>query len=727
MAVPINDDFLSLEALDTRGIAQNTFADSQSPLPIPYLVYTNCKDTAEVKHVGNISVVGRGYCNGQASIGTSFTTKPAYPFPKTYQRSNSLERSLRESELAQAKGDNWFADNLIDGAVVHGNVSSPDVRGNSLWTLRGTPEQRAQFAREIDFGIDDSHPEEDAIDFFEALFPYFEKHWRIWATNPHALNNIRRLLSILVENALDGSSPDSVKLGLVDHILTLVPATRTCEVEHWDFYPEIGNKYPKQPWDAEFRDDDLIGWMQVAAGSPYSRLKPYKVHQENFPITNEHFQATEAFKQDDLDQAMAEGRVFIVDFKEFHDANTKKAPADDSDGGRFYAAIALFAVPKNGGALKTIAIQSTQDPAPQSGTERLLWKLLNNQDANKPLSDILTPAGDYWSWQMAKTLFMGMYAICNVVDHLSTHMYLGAIPVAFYRNIPNQHPLTALLETHFMSLVTNNHLGVFWEVGTSNPEDYGRSDHGLLSGMANKLTGWTGETFVEQTIRLAHTYDFYQQSTPLDRSKDSDYAAIEDFPLHDDEGIYPIIEKWVRNYLKLYYRSDADVKNDQELQAFCYEVAHESKVAGFPESVQSIEEFIDTITRLIFWMTNNHALEASLSALKFAPVGYWSDRVPRNDETKLELDWFNILPPINVAMSVFCASRIFVDLPREWHRSLGKYPQGQFMHDQRVYKHLHVFQQELFDLDASIQEINQSRRWAYNLKRPSTMTCSPWN
>jgi len=726
MPAGINEDFLSIEALGIADAAKTTFANQRSPLPVPYLIYTDCKDTAEVTPVHNIVSVGDGYCQGQASIGTSWTQKPAYPFPRTYQRASAEEQQLRDQELERAKQDNWYASDLIDGAVVHANVSSPDVRGNSLWTLRGTDAQRQQFAQEDDLGVDDAHPAEDAIDFFEALFPYFEKNWRVWATNPRALENIRRLLSILVENALDGSSPDRVKLGLVDHILVLVPATRTLNVDHWDFYPEIGNKYPKQPFDAEFRDDDIIAWLQVAAGSPYTRLKPYTEHQANFQVTNQHFQQTEPFKDDDLDTAMAEGRVFITDFKEFHHANTAKPVADDSDGGRFYAAIAMFAVPKNGGPLKTIAIQSTQH-TPQSTQERLLWKLLNIQDADKPLSDIITPGGDYWSWQMAKTLFLSMYAICNVVDHLSTHMFLGPIPVAFYRNIPNQHPLTALLETHFMSLVTNNHLGVFWEVGTTNAEDYGKPDHGLLSGLANKLTGWTGETFVEETIRLAKTYDFVETSTPFNRKTDTGFAKIEDFPLYDDEGIYPIVEKWVRNYLGLYYRYDSDVANDHELQAFCYEVVNEAKVAGFPESLNTVEALIDTITRLIYWMTNQHALEATLSAQKLAPVGYWSDRVPRNDEIKLEADWFNILPPINVGMAVFCASRIFVDLPREWHRSLGKYPKGQFMHDQRVYKHLRRFQQDLVDLDNSIQTKNQSRRWAYNLKRPSTMTCSPWN
>ena len=662
--------------------------------------------------------LGTGYWNEVQS---------PFPFPRVRHRASAAEQAQREAELAAARQDNWYDYDLIPGAVVHGNVGAEQVARNEGWVSRGDEEDRKRFSREDQFGRDDSDPGEDGIDIYEPLFYYFDRNWHLWATNTRVLNNITRLLSVATENLTDGDGPYYFRVNLLDPILSLAPATHARDVETLDFYPPLPRRYPKQAFDEEFRNDDVVSWVQVAHATPFARIEPYTRHQANFPVTNEMFQRTADFRYDDLDQAMREARVFIVDYKEYHEFNVRE-PAQNSDGARFYTPIAMFAVPKQGGDLKLIAIQCTQD-TPQSEAERAAWKETNQQDPQRPLSDILTPADDYWSWQMAKTVFMSMYAMSGVVDHLSMHVYIAPIAISFYRNIPKAHPLRALLEPHLMSLIRNNHFGIFWDTGTqlADRNSYGPPDQGLLTGMADKITGWTGQTFLDAVVKRAGWYDFIEHSTPLDRSQPNAFSAIEDFPLHDDDNAYPIIERWVRRYLSLYYRSDEDVRSDVELQQFCQETSVQGQVAGFPAIVSDFEQLVDMASRVIYWMSVNHALEATLGCTKLAPISYWSDRVPRNDETHTEQDWFNIMPPVNAGLATFCASRFFVDLPREWYRSLGRFPDGHFMHDQRVYPHLETFQQELLDLDGKIQQKNVGRRWAYGMQRPGTMTCSPWN
>jgi len=661
---------------------------------------------------------------GPQTFGTGygFEVQPIYPFPKLYHRANSLQQQLRDQQLADAKANNWFNYDLLPGAVVHGNITAEQVRRNSTWALRGDTATRQQFSREDQFGQDDSDPGANGIDIYESLFYYFDRNWDRWLTNTEALNNIQRLLAIVTDNVVAG---DGVfRVNPLDPILLMAPATRAQDLETFDFYPPLPDRYPKQPFDAEFRNDDVIGWTQIAHGSPFTRLAPFTTHQANFKVTNDIFRRTAEFRYDDLDQAMAQGRLFIVDYKEYHEFNIRP-PASASAGGRFYTPIALFAVPAGGGPLKLIAIQSTQD-TPADETERQAWKSTNQQDSHRPLSDILTPTDDYWSWQMAKTLFMGMYAMSSVIDHLSMHVYVAPIATAFYRNIPKQHPLRAMLEPHLHSLIINNHIGIFADTG--QPEGtYGPPDKGLLSGMMNKVTGWTGQTFIDATLKRSGFYHFVEQSTVVDRSRPNAYSAIEDFPLLDDNGLMPIIERWARDYLGLYYRSDEDVRQDHELQTFCNETAFAGRVRGFPESLTTLDQLVDMAARIIYWMSANHALEATLGCEKLAPLGYWSDRVPRNDEVKSEQDWFNILPPINIALAIFCASRFFVDLPHEWYRSLGRFPDGNFVHDRRVYAPLRDFQQALLAQDNRIQETNLKRRWGYTMLRPGTMTCSPWN
>ena len=686
-----------------------TSKDAIVPLPLgPGAIYDQ----------NRVDQLGTGYWN---------EVQDPFPFARLRHRADAAEQAQRDAELAQARQDNWFDYELIPGAVVHGNVGAEQVARNEGWVSRGTDEQRRQFAHEDQFGRDDSDPGEDGIDIYEPLFYYFDRNWHLWATNTRALNNITRLLSVATENLTDGDGPFYFRVNLLDPILSLSPATHADHVDTLDFYPPLPRRYPKQPYDEEFRNDDVVGWVQVAHATPFARIQPYRQHLGNFPVTNEMFRRTTDFRQDDLDQAMSEGRVFIVDYKEYHEFNIRP-PAENSDGARFYTPIALFAVPKHGDDLKLIAIQCTQD-TPQSDAERAAWKESNQQDPDRPLSDILTPTDDYWSWQMAKTVFMSMYAMSGVVDHLSMHVYIAPVAISFYRNIPKAHPLRALLEPHLMSLIRNNHFGIFWDTGTqlADRDSYGPPDQGLLTGMADKITGWTGQTFLDAVVKRAGWYDFVEHSTPLDRNRPNRFSAIRDFPLHDDDGAYPIIERWVRRYLSLYYRSDEDVRRDEELQMFCQETAVAGRVAGFPSSLNDFDDLVEMATRVIYWMSVNHALEATLGCTKLAPISYWSDRVPRNDETHTEQDWFNIMPPVNAGLATFCASRFFVDLPREWYRALGRFPDGHFMHDQRVYPHLQAFQQELLALDASIQEKNIARRWGYGMQRPGTMTCSPWN
>lgn len=680
---------------------------------------------AELTEVEDLNALAAGYsCKPlQFTIGTAFTQKEEYPFPTLYHHSSAEIKAQRDAELNQARIDNWYDGTRISGAWVHGNVSSPDVLNNMVWTLRGTPEDRAARAREHHMGINDADAGDDAVDIFEAAIRYFEKNIWLFVRYPSFLAKMTSLIRLFVENAFDDEL-FRVKFQFIDPILFAVPKVNTRNIEDWNFYPDCKeDQYPKQPFDAEFRNDDVLAWLQVASASPYSRLKPLTSAQSNFKVTNEMFRAIDGFSRDNLYDAMEEGRVFVTDFKEFHNAIIKPSPGN---GAHAYAAIAMFAVPKNGDGLKTIAIQPTQH-APKNRFERTLWRNFNIQDPNKPLSEILTPKSDYWAWQQAKLAFMVSYAGVNVIDHLSTHVYLYPLPVSLYRNIPVHHPLTALLEPHMLSLVSNNHAGIFSEVGFPNimPMEYGDGTTGLLSGLANRVSAWTAETFVEETVRLARGYDFVRDSTPLDRTTDTVYKAIKEFPLHDDDGSFPIIRQWVSDYINLYYDSDADVLMDHEVQNFCAEL--EDKVAGFPGGLGSKVELVDMLTRIIYWMSANHALEALLSMQKFAPFGYFSEWLPRKNSRRSEQDYLNVLPPLNYALATFCGSRIFVDLPKDWYRSLGKYPHGQFMHDPRVYPYLENFQRSLLVLDEQIKEKNRHRRWEYNLRRPATMTCSPWN
>ncbi len=675
------------------------------------------------------------------SVGSFTGVKSMLPMPSLPQNCSAEVLEERNSELTQAQIDNYYNDTVLPGAVVHGNMYSDDVNNNINWNLRGTDEERATMAQEDDFGVDDADPGEDAIDLAEPVVSYVQKHWTALLLSGGFFNAANQLFKIIYKNIGDNLgkplSDLSFKLEIIDPVLAFIPARRARNVEELNFFPD-NDRFPHPAYDEEFRDDDVMGWLQVAPVSPdFDQFSPYTEHLEKFPVSNAMFRKQDGFGDDDLDQAMNEGRVFITDYAGYNDECT--APStDDGYGAKLHAAMALFAVPKGGDSLKIIAIQPTQTPAANS--LQMIFQEIGLGDKTNPVSQILTPKDDYWSWQMAKNVFTSMTSMSAVLDHLGGHVYLGPIPVAFYRTISDHHPLTALLETHFMSLIDNNFLGIFNEVGTGSfgiptegefhGKDFGDPLNGLLTGAIERLSGFSSESFLAGTLKRAGRFHFVRDSTPLDRSTDTKFETLGEYPFHDDNRTFTVIQEWVSNYLSLYYSSDTDVIEDTELQNFFWEVANEGKVNGFPESCYSLEEMVDTITRLIYWMSVNHALDRFPSFMKLGALGYYDKNLPRPRgwfDGRSEKDWFNAMPPINVGLGLFVFSRIFVDLPRDWHRSLGKYPQGQFMHDQRVYQHLSKFQNDMKSLDSEIRQTNENRRWSCELRMPSTLTVSPWN
>jgi len=661
-------------------------------------------------------------------IGGTTAVLPKYPLPTLPQQCSDATLTARQIALQTAQIENFFNFEALNGAVVHGNMEATKIKQLGHWVLRGTASERAQYAQELDFGVNDADPGEDAIDILSPILDYLSHHFwdLLWHLGIGIIDSIIQIVQILIDNLMD---PDfNFDLEVIDPILVIFPPATANDLDDLHFFPDDPEHFPLPPYINDFRDDDLIAWLQLAPHSPVHKyLKPYHEPLDNFPISNLEFTKTWEFANDDLATAIAQNRVFIVDYSNLDGhVNAQRPPITTNYGARLYAPIMLLAIPKNSDQLKVIAIQPTQRHA--TDDEWSDYAHTKRNDDDNPFSRILTPKDDYWAWQIAKNTVTTIGSMSSVLDHLSTHVYLGPIPVSFYRNIPNHHPLAALLDVHLMSLVQNNFTGIFSVVGTNigSPE-FNDGLNGLLTGAIERLSGFSSETFLGATVERAGQYDFFGDSTPLDRDTDSEFSNIADYPLHDDNKTLPVIKNWVQEYINLYYQDDQSVIGDYELQAFLSETCHLGQVNGFPDHAASIVDLVDICSHIIYWMSVNHALDRVSSFQYIGALGCFDNGVPIPGKRYKEKDWFKVMPPINVGMSLFLFSRIFVDLPVSWHRSLGKFPQGQFMHDPRITPHLHNFQNGLFELNNALSDNNENRRWGFDLRMPSTLTVSPWN
>lgn len=689
--------------------------------------------------------------------GSDVQELPELPFPTLPQHSDPVLAELRYKLLEVAKRNNWHDYDRLPGTAVHGNINSDEVSNNTAWAVRGTAADREQRAEERDFGINDGClQKEDNWALYDATFRYVSANLpRLFLIGgPAFIGALILILGKLIEFIV---TLGNAKFEIIEPLTFGIPPIRAHAPEDLLFYPydtdpvtgekTIDPQYPKPTWHEDFENDDVLAHLQTSAETPvFDYFKPYKSHQSNFPITNAQFRGVAGFENDDLDTAMNEGRLYITDFGSFNDEVLAQfqwgRPHSEVpiSKGRLYAAIALFAVPMGSTGiernsddtsnLKTIAIQPTQRSADNDWEWWWFYNLGIGKHENPP-SKIITPADDTYTWKMAKTMFVSMYSMSNVVDHLSTHVYLYPIATSFYANIPKMHPLSALLLPHLSAMAFNNFTGIFQEIGTgaifSEELVYGDPLNGLLTGAVQHVSGYSSQSFVTGTVRRSQHYHFTEHGKPFDRSQDSDFDALNVYPHHDDnQQTWGAIHEWVTSYINLYYANNNDVKDDTELQEFLKSVAY-TGMQGFPSSASTLSELITTVSHIIYWMSVNHAL-GNLSAFQpMGALGYYSSLPLDPNGHRNHGDWMSAMPRINIGLGLFEFTRLFVDLPTPWHRSLGKYPQGSFMHDPRVYQHLHRFQDEVERIDDELRAKNSTRRWGYDLRMPSTMTCSPWN
>lgn len=168
-----------------------------------------------------------------------------------------------------------------------------------------------------------------------------------------------------------------------------------------------------------FGQDDVFSYMQVAGYNPLMIQRVASLG-ENFPVTNEHYQAVMG-DDDSLAAAGEEGRLYLADYKILDGAINGTHPQVQK---YLYAPLALFAVPRSAEPnriLFAIAIQCGQNP-----------------DQNP----IITPKSDKYAWMFAKTVVHIADANYHeAVSHLArTHLLVGAFIIATHRQLPPLHP-----------------------------------------------------------------------------------------------------------------------------------------------------------------------------------------------------------------------------------------------------------------------------------------------
>lgn len=279
--------------------------------------------------------------------------------------------------------------------------------------------------------------------------------------------------------------------------------------------------------------------------------------------------------------ALASGRVFLLDFEVLGDIPMYRKVDEKGVEERRYAPPArCLLYLDDTGKLRPIAIQLGRDP---------------EQDP------VFTPNDSEHDWLAAK-----MFARCSegnahqMIDHaLRTHFVMEPFVMATMRNLPDPHPVYKLLRRHFRYTLAINEGarvtlldsgGVFDDfIATGGP------DKGHVKLGQKAFARW----------KLSHN----KPRPDFERRGVLDREILPHYPYRDDAlALWDAIEEYVGGVLRCFYRSDADLVNDAEMQAFWSDL----RTHGLPpdklpcDELGRVADLVDILTTVVFTVSVQH-------------------------------------------------------------------------------------------------------------------------
>ena len=285
--------------------------------------------------------------------------------------------------------------------------------------------------------------------------------------------------------------------------------------------------------------DEYFAEMMVAGPDP-TRLTRLDAVPGKFPITSEHLHSVPELANETLESAVAAGRVYWVDqepMSVLHNGHHAQ------DAKYIYSPMVGFAVPRQGGAIRPFAIQCGQDPAGR---------------------EIYTPRRLH--------LEAGQELRAGRAQHLPRGIDPPRIHASDQRGCARRHRpesrggapgrsvAAATLRGHYVDQQARGRVADPAGPGSRVRDRLGPQEHLPLYFIAEhrKNFSFTGNYL---RAKLAH-------------SSTDGLARLPYYPYRDDGLlVWAAIRRWADEFVDGYYGSDAEVREDHELQVWAAEVA----------------------------------------------------------------------------------------------------------------------------------------------------------
>lgn len=441
-------------------------------------------------------------------------------------------------------------------------------------------------------------------------------------------------------------------------------------------YDAVFRKIPMPAVASDWADDATFAEMRVAGPNP---LMITRITSPDPRLPLEAAAYARALPGDDLDAALAEGRVYLADYALLEGTQDGLYPGEAK---YLCAPLALFAVRPGSGKLAPVAIQCGQIPG-----------------ADRP---IFTPQ-DGTAWLMAKTVVEiadGNYH--QAISHLGrTHLFVEPFVIATHRQLAPNHPLFLLLEPHFLFTLAINDMAFDKLVNVGGPVDE------LLAGTIEATRGLTAKGLAGlQVESLIPTLAC--QARGVDAA-----SALSHYPYRDDALPYwAAIRRWVGDYLAIYYREPEDLAQDTELAGWIRELAAPDggRVAGVSveHTLASVDRLADVVAVVIFTASVQHAAVnfPQYDCMTFVPNMPLAGYTPPPKGPAHTADLLAMLSGRRATLLQMALGYVLGTLH---YTTLGGYAKNAF-DDERVTAPLKRFQDELAAAGRAVDARNAVRR-----------------
>ncbi|XP_024523783.1 linoleate 9S-lipoxygenase [Selaginella moellendorffii] len=307
-----------------------------------------------------------------------------------------------------------------------------------------------------------------------------------------------------------------------------------------------------------------------------------------------------------VQEALEANKLFILDY---HDAFLPYLNRINAQEGKKTYATRTILFLTDRGVLKPIAIELSLPAATATG-----------QRKNRVFVCSDTPKRD-WAWEVAK----GHVAVndCGyhqLISHwLRTHAVMEPFIIAMHRQLSILHPIYLLLIPHFKDTMTIN----------------SKARQSLINASGIIEANFTpGKYSIEiSAVVYGSQWRFDQQGLPADliargmatpnpKARHGLDLLIEDYPYAvDGLNLWSALKQWVTDYTDIFYKDDASVRDDTELQAWWQEivnVGHADKKVGWTD-LNTKANLIEALTTMI-WIPSCH--HAAVNFGQYAYAGF---------------------------------------------------------------------------------------------------------